>query len=537
MTQLRVEAPDSVWIVDDDAEAPRAVSRSGSGAGTSWGRDGIAVRCEQTGTGLAVAVSAPGRPLARVALRWLRPAPHALVLGDAWERTYGDVGWSGMSPDRLLPWYWLSHDPATGATAGAGVRVRPSAFCSWTLDEVGTTLWLDLRNGGSPLLAGDREIAACTVVAVQEAPTPYAAHRELCSLMCDDPRPDRGPLVGCNDWYYAYGEGTSAATVLRDGRLLSELAGDCAARPFAVVDGGWSPGGACPGGPYPAGVPGRFDDMPGLAAQLREAGVRPGIWIRPTSTIDPDSGPRLRPGPRPAPEPPLDLTLPENLASVAADVAGVVGWGYELVKHDFSTFDLFGRFGPAMGASMTDPGWQFADRSVSNAEIALSLYRTIADAAGDAVVLGCNTVGHLSAGLVDASRTGDDTSGKRWERTRRMGVNTLAVRLAQHRTFFTLDADCVPATPATPWDKNRQLLDLVARSGTALFLSLDPRSVDGAVRADLTRAVRTALAGGQPGGTEPRDWTRTTTPSRWRGSDGELVYDWLEPYGAWPLLD
>ena len=88
-------------------------------------------------------------------------------------------------------------------------------------------------------------------------------------------------------------------------------------------------------------------------------------------------------------------------------------------------------------------------------------------------MLGCNVVGHLAAGLVHAQRTGDDTSGRGWERTRRMGVNTLAFRLAYHRRFCTLDADCVANTPLTDWSKNRQFLDLIARSGTALFVSVD----------------------------------------------------------------
>ena len=69
--------------------------------------------------------------------------------------------------------------------------------------------------------------------------------------------------------------------------------------------------------------------------------------------------------------------------------------------------------------------------------------------AGQAGGFGCNTIGHLSVGLFDASRTGDDVSGREWERTRRMGVNTLAYRLPQHKTFFQLDADCVPAVLGT----------------------------------------------------------------------------------------
>ena len=35
----------------------------------------------------------------------------------------------------------------------------------------------------------------------------------------------------------------------------------------------------------------------------------------------------------------------------------MTGWGYELVKHDFSTFDILGRWGMTMGAELTSEGW------------------------------------------------------------------------------------------------------------------------------------------------------------------------------------
>lgn len=497
---------------------------------------GVTVSCEEAPAGLTVTVTTDGGPLARVGLRWSHRPVTGLVLGDAWERGYGDLGWQPVRPERLLPWYWLAHDPDTGGTQGMGVRVGPAAFCGWTVDGTGTTLWLDLRNGGSPLLGPARRIAAATVVDVVTHADPFAAARELCSRMAPASVPAAGPLVGVNDWYHAYGEGTSATTTLRDARYIAELAGDGPVRPFAVVDGGWSEGGGCAGGPYTRGLPGRFDDMPALAADVRALDVRPGIWIRPTAIVDP-AGRALRPGPRPAPELPLDLSLAENLASVRRDVDTVVGWGYELVKFDFSTFDLFGRFGPAMGWELTDGGWHHADRSLTNAELLTRLYRTIADAAGDAVLIACNTVGHLASGLVHAQRVGDDTSGRDWERTRLMGVNSLAFRLPQHGVLFAADPDCVACTPQTPWALNRLFLDVVARSGTPLFVAVDPRSRDRGVDDDIGAAVRLALAGGEPGGLEPVDWLGTSAPTRWRGSGALTTYSWDEPLGVRPPGD
>jgi alpha-galactosidase len=293
-----------------------------------------------------------------------------------------------------------------------------------------------------------------------------------------------------------------------------------------VVDAGWSPGGVCPGGPWDRGTPGVFDDMAGLASGIAATGARPGIWIRPTALSTVDDPNRLRSGPYDTPEKPLDLTLADNLDTIRADIERVRSWGFELIKHDFSTFDFFGRFGDKMGADLTDPGWSWADRSLTNAEIILRLYRILREAADDAVIIGCNTVGHLAAGLVDVQRIGDDTSGREWARTRKMGVNTLAFRLAQHNAFFVADADCVPATPATPWKQNRQFLDVIARSGTALFVSVDPAARNDAVDADLTAALRIALDGGEPGGVEPLDWMSTVTPGRWRIGTSERTYDW-----------
>ena len=71
-------------------------------------------------------------------------------------------------------------------------------------------------------------------------------------------------------------------------------------------------------------------------------------------------------------------------------------------------------------------------------------------------------------------RTGDDTSGRDWNRTRKMGVNTLAFRAPQQGTFFAIDADCAAITKDVPWQFSAQWLDLLARSGAPLFVSLAP---------------------------------------------------------------
>ena len=194
--------------------------------------------------------------------------------------------------------------------------------------------------------------------------------------------------------------------------------------------------------------------MAGLAAAIKQHGVRPGIWIRPlyTTAAIPESA-RLRASPVPGRQI-IDPTVPEMLELVRQDIQRLVTWGFDLVKHDYTCFDLLGRWGFAMGAELTGQNWHFADRTRTTAEVTLDLYRAIRASAGDRLVIGCNTFGHLAAGLVELQRTGDDTSGRDFHRTRRMGVNTLAFRGPQHRAWFDLDADCAPITSEVPWSSH-----------------------------------------------------------------------------------
>jgi alpha-galactosidase len=399
------------------------------------------------------------------------------------------------------------------------------------------SLWLDLRSGGVPVRPGERSITAAVVRSVEATEeSPFSVQSELMALLCADPLPV-GPLVGANNWYYAYGRDFDAAAVVRDARTVAELVGDHPVRPFGVVDDGWTiegtaDGRLASGGPWDAGRPVEFPDMPGVAAAIASQGVRPGIWFRPLLyRTEPPVGSLGRRDGAFA----LDPSSPATRETVFADVARIHQWGFELIKHDFSTYDVFGQWGPTMATAPGTDGWSLADPSVTSAEAFVGLYRTIREAAGSSIVLGCNVIGHLAAGLVEAQRTGDDTSGRRWGRTRRVGVNTLAFRLAQHRRFFTLDADCVPSTHQTPWTLNRQFLDLIARSGTALFVSVDPTTRTDAVDADLSTALRLALDGGDPSGVEPIDWLTTTCPELWRSGDSEIRYSWLEEWGADPF--
>jgi alpha-galactosidase len=229
-------------------------------------------------------------------------------------------------------------------------------------------------------------------------------------------------------------------------------------------------------------------------------------------------------------EPLFDPSVGEVLDRVRTDMRRLVSWGFELIKHDFTTFDICGQWGFQMGDRMTPDGWTFHDSTRTTAEIVLDLYRAIREGAGSALVIGCNTIAHLGAGLFELQRTGDDTSGREWERTRKMGVNTLAFRMSQHGTFHAADADCVGLTSDVPWELNRQWLDLLARSGTPLFVSAAPSAVGAAQKRALRAAFERASRPQPPG--VPLDWLDTTCPARWDLGGEVATFDWLPAMGV-----
>ena len=517
-------APDTAMV--QTATGDVRLTRAPNGR---WTGDGIVITTAEQPGALRVELSAPAVAVKRVHLRWRgRMTDARLMLGDAWERGYGDLEWRAWVPDRVMPWYLATHDGSL--THAYGVRTGARAFCFWQVDPQGLSLWADVRSGTVGVQLGERTLGVCDVVSRAGRPgeSAFAAVHAFCRQMCSNPRLPARPVYGSNDWYWAYGK-NSAESVLADARHIVELSPSGDNRPFAVIDDGWQPG----RGTDKAGVGtwdhgnDKFPDMPGLTAEIRRVGARPGIWIRPLqATADAPNTWRL-----PRDRATLDPTIPEVRQKVAGDITRLRQWGFELIKHDYTTFDIFGRWGFQMGSTLTRDGWTFAAGSTqTTAEVIDALYGVIRGAAGDSLIIGCNTVSHLSAGHFEICRVGDDTSGTEWSRTRKMGVNTLAFRGPQHGAFYIADADCVGVTNTVPWSFNRQWLDLLARSGTMLFVSLAPDALGADQRRDLKEALALA-ASPQPLG-EPLDWQRSVYPARWRLMDRERTYDWVGADGA-----
>ena len=153
------------------------------------------------------------------------------------------------------------------------------------------------------------------------------------------------------------------------------------------------------------------------------------------------------------------------------------------------------------------------------------MYLAMREAAGeDVLLMGCNTFGHLAAGIVDIQRAVDDTSGLDFERTKKYGVNTLAFRMAQHKTFFFVDADCVGITNAISWEKKQAMARYTCKKRTPLFESIADYVEFGKIRQELTEAFKKASENDVV--SKPLDWMESATPRIWESVYGKDEYAW-----------
>jgi alpha-galactosidase len=519
--------PDEVWM--NTGGAPIMLTSTDK---VTWTGKDVIVEIKQETNHLSVYVQSPTLPLYNVQLKWKYAIPStSTCLGDAWERTYGDVSWQSPEATKKMPWYFMQFDGKV--TNCFGVKTGASSICYWQISNNEIGLTLDTMSAGVGVQLGDRKLHAADVITSKSiaGETPFTTGQRFCKLMCASPRLSKQPVYGINDWYFAYGN-NSSALILHHTALLVDLATDVNNRPFSVVDAGWAqyspvlPNDCCWQDDY-SRPNDKFKDRAKLAADVKKMGMRPALWTRPLCGRHIDPANLLLPaieGRNDPKQPVLDPTIEENIERIKTNIALYKDWGFEMVKHDFSTYDMLGKWGFQMSENITPAGWRFNDNTKTSAEIILHLYRSIRKAAGDMYLIGCNTPGHLAAGIFEINRIGDDTSGNEWSRTPKMGVNTLAFRGIQHNHFYAADADCVGLTTKIPWSKNKQWMQLLAESGTPLLISAQPDAV-GAEQKGFIKKCFTAAAKKQPIG-EPLDWMASLTPAKWK-LDGKVVnFDW-----------
>ena len=455
-----------------------------------------------------------------VVLLWKEEAVEAgELLSDHWERGYGDLEWKKPEDSGVMPWYFL--DDRKDKCFGYGVKVRPAAMCWWEIKDKDVLLHLDVRCGGAGVRLNGRKLEVAQVVMKSYETRAFEAGRLFCKSMCDDSVCKQEPIYGSNNWYYAYGK-SSREEILNDTAYLARMTEGLENRPFMVIDDGWQikHTEGYNGGPWRSSNA-DYGDMGQLATDMKKYNVRPGIWIRPLADDSKDIPKEWR---LQRDSIVFDISVPEVLNHIREDICQIAEWGFELVKYDFSTWDIFGRWGTSMGAELTDGEWQFADTSRTTAEIIIKFYETIYKATEHIIILGCNCIGHLGAGLMHLNRTGDDTSGVEWERTKKMGINTLAFRMIQQESFYGADADCVGITGDIAWEKNRQWLELLALSGTPLFVSVKPGVLNEEQEEELKQAYQKASYNREVA--EPLDWKTELTPKEWNTFEGIRTFEW-----------
>ena len=497
-----------------------------------WQSGNLEVDVMNKNDSVAVEIVAPATSLESIILEWNIPVrATSLLLNDQWERTYGDVLWqSRPSASFFSPWYFMEHN--AGRTSCFGVKTAANAFCSWTVDDKTIRLTLDTRNGGNGVQLHDRKLHAAEIVVLKNSPaSAFVTAKQFMKLMCPAARMPRQPVYGINDWYFSYGK-NSEQLILDHTRLIAPMAAGLTNRPFSMIDAGWFRGSAiepddCCWGNDMKTSNQRFPDLVRLADAIKKEGMRPGIWTRPLcgSFASASLALPLIEG-REQTRPVLDPSIPENMETIKSYFSLYKQWGFDMVKFDFTSFDLFGKWGFQMvkDKSITSSGWAMNDRTRTNAEIVLNLYKAIREAAGDIYIIGCNTFSHLSAGLFELNRIGDDTSGREWARTLKMGVNTLAFRGIHHDAFYAADPDCVGLTHDVPWDKNKQWMELVAKSGVPLFVSAQPDAV-GQQQKEAIKEYFAFSSTARPLG-EPTDWLENHLPYQWKFGDEKRHFQW-----------
>lgn len=508
--------PDSVIIRSGDVNFPLQSSDK-----QTWTFKDLLVRVKNNKDAVLVLIQSPTLSLQEVKLSWKIPAiKNTIVVGDAWERTYGDISWQPINATKKLPWYCVEN--ADNNTTCFGVKTGCSTICYWRVADDHLELNLDTRNGGGGVQLGTRMLSAAEIVTTKNEGNEnvFATVRRFCKQMCDKPRLPKQPVYGINDWYFAYGN-NSADLILKHTSLLAPFATNSNNKPFSVIDDGWSLG-----SDY-SRTNDKFPDMPKLVNDIENLGMRPGIWTRPLLAKPGESKRILAPNfssDKSADTQTLDPTIDENIQRIKNLFILYKQWGFEMVKFDYTTFDIFGTWGFKMTDNMTTQGWHFNDQTKTNAEIILYMYKSIRDAAGDMYLIACNTLSHLSAGIFELNRIGDDTSGKEWSRTKKMGVNTMGFRMVQHKNFYAVDGDCVGLTTAIPWEKNKQWMQLLAQSSAPLFISAQPDAV-GAEQKDFIKQCFDIASKDQPVG-EPLDWLTNPIPSKWKLDNKEVDFNW-----------
>ena len=455
------------------------------------------------------------------------------VFGDQWERSYNPeapLEWRSVMMNRRLPWFCYLR--GEGRMMCYGVKVQPDCFAYWQADTRGITLFLNLTSGSRGVDLTE-PLVACQVVERlgEEGETPFESARAFAAKMCEHPVLPREPIFGVNNWYWAYGRITHDSVMTETDYLL-EMTDGCSHRPYMILDDGWQLNRTFNGDNYIGGpwIPSdRFGDMAKTADDIHKKGAKAGIWFRPLLTLGeiPDEA---RLGPFKNGGQLLDPSHPFTLERVRRDAALLRSWGFELLKHDFTTYDsldMGALSAEKHGVDMFRKNWKMYDRTKTTATVLKNLYRAIQDGAGEADVIGCNVIGHLAAGIHSAYRVGGDTSGRSWEISVRNGVNSM-MRLPLNDTFYRADPDCAAFTERVDADANLDFLEMCAITGVTTLASVTPGILTAEQMERIRRIYRIADRDEKRLGIV--NFEKTATPETFSDGEETRTFDWSRIY-------
>lgn len=138
----------------------------------------------------------------RIWLEWeYKIEAEVKILGDAWERAYGDLEWRCVVPERVMPWYVMVYDVRNKCTHGYGVETGINSMCFWKIDGKKLCLCMDVRNGTNGVYLNGRKLHVGNVVCRQGNmnENPYQATKAFCHQMCKNPKLPKEPVYGSNN--------------------------------------------------------------------------------------------------------------------------------------------------------------------------------------------------------------------------------------------------------------------------------------------------------------------------------------------------
>ena len=252
------------------------------------------------------------------------------------------------------------------------------------------------------------------------------------------------PPVGWCSWYAGYFADITEGEVLKNLQHTALIPG----LTYFQIDDGWE----SKVGTATAGIPEhdntKFPNgMKWLADAIRAKGGKAGLWIRPFKGWGESTGvPEWARGAT------LDISHPEARAWLSGLARRLVQeWGYEYLKFDFVTYDLFGKWGMELPENLGRLGGVADDTITNITAFRLALEAMRQGAGEECFLLGCNCLLAPAFGIVDGMRIGDDVSVGHWERTVLMGAKSVAPLRFLNGNVWWNDPDCMMAQePMSP---------------------------------------------------------------------------------------